>query len=76
MPCKLCEIDHQKLGASNCTHTPFGLPQFPTMMPFNVDLGHLQNSAAFMPQLRDMMLAYLFRGECFDFLKIKVALLL
>lgn len=66
MPCKLCELSldqQQKLGISNCTHSPF-LPQIPALTPLPFGMGQMQNSPFLIQPLRDMMLAaYLFRGK-------------
>lgn len=64
MPCKLCEVtlDQHKLGVNGgaCTHSSFlfggQLSTFPAM-----GLGFSSNPFV-LPQIRDVMLAYLLRG--------------
>lgn len=53
--CRLCELDQQKL--SSCSHKPLLLEQ--SFVPF---VGQVPNGVVF-PQMKDIMLAYLFRGE-------------
>ncbi|KAH0809631.1 hypothetical protein GEV33_013160 [Tenebrio molitor] len=65
MPCKLCEmtLDHQKLGGLSvaCTHTPFVIGgQVASMPPLGLGF---QNNPFVIPQIRDMLAAYLLRGE-------------
>lgn len=66
MPCKLCEmtVDQQKLSSANgCTHKPVFLESPFGPFPLGITQVPLQNSGFLMPQVKDIMLAYLFKGE-------------